>query len=101
MTSALVFTRTKHGADRVVRELARAGIGAMAIHGNKSQNARQDALGRFKDGRIRVLVATDIAARGIDVSGLSHVFNYDLPNIPRHMCTGSGARGARGTRAWP
>ncbi|MEG2288237.1 MAG: helicase-related protein, partial [Ruthenibacterium sp.] len=82
VTNALVFTRTKHGADRVVRELSHEGIEAMAIHGNKSQNARQDALGRFKDGRIRVLIATDIAARGIDVSGLSHVFNYDLPNIP-------------------
>lgn len=82
VTSALVFTRTKHGADRVVRELAREGIEAMAIHGNKSQNARQTALSRFKSGEIRVLVATDIAARGIDVNGLSHVFNYDLPNIP-------------------
>lgn len=82
VTSALVFTRTKHGADRVVRELSRTGIEAMAIHGNKSQNARQTALSRFKSGEIRVLVATDIAARGIDVNGLSHVFNYDLPNIP-------------------
>lgn len=96
VTSALVFTRTKHGADRVVRELARAGIGAMAIHGNKSQNARQDALGRFKDGRIRVLVATDIAARGIDVSGLSHVFNYDLPNIPETYVHRIGRTGRAG-----
>ena len=76
VTSALVFTRTKHGADRVVRDLAKAGIQAAAIHGNKSQTARQTALTRFKTGQIRVLVATDIAARGIDVSGLSHVFNY-------------------------
>ena len=79
-----------------MRELARAGIGAMAIHGNKSQNARQDALGRFKDGRIRVLVATDIAARGIDVSGLSHVFNYDLPNIPETYVHRIGRTGRAG-----
>ena len=96
VTSALVFTRTKRRADRVVRELARASIGAMAIHGNKSQNARQDALGRFKDGRIRVLVATDIAARGIDVSGLSHVFNYDLPNIPETYVHRIGRTGRAG-----
>ncbi len=78
--NALVFTRTKHGADRVVKELSAAGIGAMAIHGNKSQGARQDALARFKSGKLKILVATDIAARGIDVPELSHVFNYDLPN---------------------
>ena len=96
VTSALVFTRTKHGADRVVRELARAGIGAMAIHGNKSQNARQNALGSFKDGRIRVLVATDIAARGIDITGLSHVFNYDLPNIPETYVHRIGRTGRAG-----
>lgn len=96
VTSALVFTRTKHGADRVVRELARAGIEARAIHGNKSQNARQDALGRFKDGRIRVLVATDIAARGIDVTGLSHVFNYDLPNVPETYVHRIGRTGRAG-----
>ncbi len=94
--SALVFTRTKHGADRVVRELARAGIGAMAIHGNKSQNARQNALGSFKEGRIRVLVATDIAARGIDITGLSHVFNYDLPNIPETYVHRIGRTGRAG-----
>ena len=85
--SALVFTRTKHGADRVVRELARAGIPARAIHGDKSQNARQQALSDFKSGKSRVLVATDIAARGIDIAGLSHVFNYDLPNEPGGLCT--------------
>lgn len=94
--SALVFTRTKHGADRVVRELGRAGVQAMAIHGNKSQNARQDALARFKDGRLRVLVATDIAARGIDVSGLTHVFNYDLPNIPETYVHRIGRTGRAG-----
>ncbi len=98
VTSALVFTRTKHGADRVVRELSRVGIGAMAIHGNKSQNARQDALAKFKDGRVRVLVATDIAARGIDVQGISHVFNYDLPNIPETYVHRIG-RTARAGRA--
>ena len=79
--SAIVFTRTKHGANRVVKELARAGIEAAAIHGNKSQNARTRALNGFRSGEIRILVATDIASRGIDVDGVSHVFNYDLPNI--------------------
>ena len=78
--SALVFVRTRHGADRVVRELKKAGIDARAIHGDKSQSARQEALSHFKEGKVRVLVATDIAARGIDIHGLSHVFNYDLPN---------------------
>lgn len=77
---ALVFTRTKHGADKVVRELKRDGIAAMAIHGNKSQNERVKALKQFKDKTIRVLVATDVASRGIDVEKLSHVINYDLPN---------------------
>ena len=94
--SALVFTRTKHGADRVVRELARAGITAMAIHGNKSQTARQRALGAFRDGRLKVLVATDIAARGIDVDGLSHVFNYDLPNVPETYVHRIGRTGRAG-----
>jgi ATP-dependent RNA helicase RhlE len=79
---ALVFTRTKHGADRVVRQLARDGVEADAIHGNKSQNARTRALERFRTGAGRVLVATDIAARGIDVEGITHVINYDLPNVP-------------------
>jgi ATP-dependent RNA helicase RhlE len=78
----LVFTRTKHGADKVVRGLHKAGIGADAIHGNKSQNQRERVLADFRNGRLRTLVATDIAARGIDVDGVSHVFNYDLPNIP-------------------
>ncbi|MCK0197340.1 DEAD/DEAH box helicase [Ancylobacter sp. 6x-1] len=79
---ALVFSRTKHGADRVVKGLASAGIGAEAIHGNKSQPQRERALAAFRDGKVRVLVATDIAARGIDVPGVSHVVNFDLPNIP-------------------
>ena len=79
---ALVFTRTKHGADRVVTQLARDGVPAEAIHGNKSQNARTRALERFRTGAGRVLVATDIAARGIDVEGITHVINYDLPNVP-------------------
>lgn len=79
--SVLVFSRTKHGADKIVRKLKKVKVEAAAIHGNKSQNNRQKALGRFKEGEISVLVATDIAARGIDVSGLSHVINYDLPNV--------------------
>ena len=78
----LVFTRTKHGADRVVRGLDKVGIGSAAIHGNKSQPQRERALAAFKDGSCRVLVATDIAARGIDVEAVSHVVNYDLPNVP-------------------
>jgi ATP-dependent RNA helicase RhlE len=78
----LVFTRTKHGADRVVRHLVGADIEAIAIHGNKSQPQRERALANFRDGRARVLVATDIAARGIDVDGVSHVINFDLPNVP-------------------
>jgi ATP-dependent RNA helicase RhlE len=79
---ALVFTRTKHGADKVVRALAKANITASAIHGNKSQNQRERVLAAFRTGQIRILIATDIAARGIDVDGISHVINYDLPNIP-------------------
>lgn len=79
--SVLVFGRTKHGCDKVVRILEKKGVSAAAIHGNKSQNARQKALKGFKEGNVRVLVATDIAARGIDISGLEHVVNYELPNI--------------------
>ncbi len=79
---ALVFTRTKHGADRVVRHLATAGVQAAAIHGNKSQAQRTAALGGFRNGSTPVLVATDIAARGIDVAGVSHVFNFEMPNVP-------------------
>jgi len=78
----LVFTRTKHGADRVVRQLEQAGIEAAAIHGNKSQSQRERALNAFRAGKCRVLIATDIAARGIDVEGVSHVINFDLPNVP-------------------
>ena len=79
---AIVFTRTKHGANRLVRQLGNADIEADAIHGNKSQGARTRALSQFKSGRIPILIATDIASRGIDVDGISHVFNFDLPNIP-------------------
>lgn len=82
ITRALVFTRTKHGADRVARHLTSGGVPANAIHGNKSQSQRERALADFKAGRIRVLVATDIAARGIDVTGVSHVVNFELPNVP-------------------
>jgi len=79
---AIVFTRTKHGADKVVRQLSQKGLAAEAIHGNKSQNQRERALAAFRDGRIKTLIATDIAARGIDVDGITHVINYDLPNVP-------------------
>jgi ATP-dependent RNA helicase RhlE len=99
IVSALIFTRTKHGADRVSKELTKAGIQALAIHGNKSQNARQNALSLFKSGRLRVLVATDIAARGIDVDDLSHVINYEIPNIPEtyvHRIGRTGRAGASG-----
>jgi ATP-dependent RNA helicase RhlE len=78
----LIFTRTKHGADKVARSLIRAGIDATAIHGNKSQNQRERVLAAFRKGEVKVLVATDIAARGIDVDGISHVVNFDLPNVP-------------------
>ena len=79
---AVVFSRTKHGADRIVRHLEASGFSAAAIHGNKSQNARERAMAAFRDGSLRLLVATDIAARGIDVDGVTHVINFDLPNIP-------------------
>ncbi|NYZ14087.1 DEAD/DEAH box helicase [Azospirillum sp. RWY-5-1] len=82
MDRVMVFTRTKHGANKVAEHLMKAGMGAAAIHGNKSQNARQAALESFKNGTIRVLVATDIAARGIDIDNVSHVVNFELPNIP-------------------
>lgn len=94
--NALVFSRTKHGADRIVRELSRAGIEACAIHGDKSQNARQVALTRFKRGECKVLVATDIAARGIDIAGLSHVINYDLPMEPESYVHRIGRTGRAG-----
>ncbi len=94
--SALVFARTKHGADKVVKDLQKAGIQAEAIHGNKSQNARQRALSNFKSRETRVLVATDIAARGIDVDELSHVINYELPNIPETYVHRIGRTGRAG-----
>jgi len=94
--SALVFTRTKHGADHVSRDLVKAGIKAAAIHGNKSQGARQDALNNFKNKRTRVLVATDIASRGIDVEQLSHVINYEIPNIPETYIHRIGRTGRAG-----
>jgi ATP-dependent RNA helicase RhlE len=94
--SALVFTRTKHGADKVARDLNRAGIPALAIHGNKSQNARQTALHRFMAGEIGVLVATDIAARGLDIAELSHVFNYDIPEDPETYIHRIGRTGRAG-----
>ena len=95
----LIFTRTKHGADRVVKILSRANIKAAAIHGNKSQNARQNALNNFKNRTIQVLVATDIAARGIDIDELELVINYDIPNIPEtyvHRIGRTGRAGANG-----
>jgi ATP-dependent RNA helicase RhlE len=95
----LVFTRTKHGANKLVEQLARDGITAMAIHGNKSQSARTKALAEFKDGKLTALVATDIAARGIDIDQLPHVVNYDLPNVPEdyvHRIGRTGRAGATG-----
>lgn len=102
MKSVLVFTRTKHGADKLVKSLNRATISAEAIHGNKSQNARQKALSGFKAGQLRVLVATDIAARGIDVDDLKYVINFELPNQPEtyvHRIGRTGRAGSSGT-AW-
>jgi ATP-dependent RNA helicase RhlE len=82
MRRVLVFSRTKHGANKIAEHLVKAGIGAEAIHGNKSQNARERALAGFKSGRTRVLVATDIAARGIDIDDVTHVVNFDVPEVP-------------------
>ena len=99
VTRALVFTRTKHGANRVAEHLAKAGIKADAIHGNKSQGARQRSLSAFKAGSVRVLVATDIAARGIDVDGVSHVINFELPMEPEsyvHRIGRTARAGAEG-----
>jgi ATP-dependent RNA helicase RhlE len=95
----LVFTRTKHGADRIAKELKKASIHADAIHGNKSQSARQNALNNFKHGKLKVLVATDIAARGIDVDALEHVINFDLPDVAEtyvHRIGRTGRAGANG-----
>jgi ATP-dependent RNA helicase RhlE len=98
----LVFSRTKHGANRIVKQLEKAGIRAEAIHGNKSQGARTRALDAFRKGDLSVLVATDIAARGIDVDGVTHVINFDLPNVPEtyvHRIGRTARAGASGT-AW-
>ena len=95
----LVFTRTKHGADKLVKYLGKTGINAAAIHGNKSQNARQKALLDFRESRIKVLIATDIAARGIDIEELPYVINYELPNVPEtyvHRIGRTGRAGANG-----
>ena len=100
LENALVFSRTRYGVDKIVRDLKRAGIDAAGIHGDKSQNARQTALKRFKSGECKVLVATDIAARGIDVAGLSHVINYDMPMEPEayiHRIGRTGRAGRAGT----
>ncbi|WP_019228464.1 DEAD/DEAH box helicase [Sedimentibacter sp. B4] len=100
ISSALVFTRTKYDADKVVKELAANKINSLAIHGDKSQNARQNALNSFKKGEIKVLVATDIAARGIDINELSHVINFNLPNLPEtyvHRIGRTGRAGMSGT----
>ncbi len=100
LARVLVFTRTKHGANRLVDHLKTYGTEAAVIHGNKSQSAREKALAGFRDGRVRVLVATDIAARGIDIDGVSHVVNYDLPNLPEsyvHRIGRTARAGAAGT----
>ncbi len=100
LKSAIIFTRTKHGADKLVRALDKADIEAVAIHGNKSQSQRQRALASFKDGKVWVLIATDIAARGIDIENVSHVINYELPNVAEqyvHRIGRTGRAGAEGT----
>jgi ATP-dependent RNA helicase RhlE len=99
MERVIVFTRTKHGADRLAKQLSTDGVPSDAIHGNKTQGARQHALKQFRDGRVRVLVATDIAARGIDVDGVSHVVNFELPNVPEsyvHRIGRTARAGAEG-----
>jgi ATP-dependent RNA helicase RhlE len=99
MDRVLVFTRTKRGADRVCRNLTQAGFAAVALHGNKAQNARVKALDAFRAGRVRILVATDIAARGIDVPNITHVINYELPNEPEsyvHRIGRTARAGANG-----
>jgi ATP-dependent RNA helicase RhlE len=100
LARVIVFTRTKHGANKVAGVLDRAEVPAEAIHGNKSQRARQRALERFRAGEVRVLVATDIAARGIDVDGITHVVNYEIPNVPEtyvHRIGRTARAGAEGT----
>jgi len=96
IVSALVFTRTKHGADRIVKQLIKENVSALAIHGDKSQGARQSALNNFKSKKLRILVATDIAARGIDIDELSHVINLDLPNVPETYVHRIGRTGRAG-----
>jgi ATP-dependent RNA helicase RhlE len=100
--SFLVFARTKHGTDRLARKLVSVGIKAARIHGDRTQNQRNQALGAFKNGEYRVLVATDVAARGIHVEGIAHVVNYDLPQVPEdfiHRVGRTGRAGSKGT-AW-
>jgi ATP-dependent RNA helicase RhlE len=100
ISRSLVFTRTKHGADKLVKQLSKTGIEAAAIHGNKSQNARQKALSDFKNNHVRVLIATDIAARGLDIDELPHVVNYEMPNVPEtyvHRIGRTGRAGLSGT----
>ena len=94
--SVLIFSRTKHNADKIVKILGKAGIGSQAIHGNKSQAARQSALGNFKSGKTRVMVATDIASRGIDINELPLVINYDLPDVPETYVHRIGRTGRAG-----
>jgi ATP-dependent RNA helicase RhlE len=98
---ALVFSRTKHGTERLKKHLERAGFAATSIHGNKSQGQRDRAIAAFKAGSVRVLVATDVAARGIDIPGVGHVYNYDLPNVPENYVhrIGRTARAGREGRA--
>ena len=99
----LVFTRTKRGADRVAKQLCHGGLKANSIHGDKSQNARTRVLDGFRNGHLQVLVATDVAARGIDVDGITHVINYDMPHEPEsyvHRIGRTGRAGASGTRVF-
>jgi len=99
VSRAIVFTRTKHGADRVAKQLNRSGTNADAIHGNKSQNARRRVLDSFRRGKVHVLVATDVAARGIDVDGISHIFNFDISREPEghvHRIGRTARAGAQG-----
>ena len=95
-SSTLVFSRTKHGADRIARTLTRNGIGCDAIHGNKSQNARQTALSNFKSGKTHVIIATDIASRGIDIANLDRVINYDMPDVAETYVHRIGRTGRAG-----
>jgi ATP-dependent RNA helicase RhlE len=100
VTRAVVFTLMKHEANKVAEHLTKAGIAAEAIHGNKSQGARERAMTGFRTGAVKVLVATDIAARGIDVDEVSHVFNYDLPNVPESYVHRIGRTGRAGREGW-